>query len=171
MIPSDDSERAVSGGDMNSAVSVRPYLPADLDALVGIFLGAIREVAAKDYDAAQIAAWAQVDREKFAARCLGTLTWVAVIDRFAVGFSNLEPDGHLDMMYVHPAHQSRGTATALLAQVEKSARAQALPRIFTEASITARSFFERRGFQILTSQLVLSRGQTLMNFKMEKLLS
>lgn len=149
-------------------LSVRPYRPADLDALIDIFGGAIREVAAKDYDAAQIAVWAEVDRARFAARRLSRPTWVAVIDQMPVGFSDLEPEGHLDMMYVHPGHQGLGVATALLEQVETAARAGSLGRIFTEASITARPFFERRGFRLLTAQQVAHRGQVLTNFRMEK---
>ena len=155
---------------MSIALSVRPYHPTDLDALIGIFLGAIRDVASRDYSEAQIAAWAQVDREKFAARRLSRPTWVAVIDHLPVGFSDLEPNGHLDMMYVHPGRQGTGIATALLDCIEAAARAQALMRIFTEASITARPFFERRGFRILTSQRVALRGQALTNFQMEKFL-
>lgn len=149
-------------------LSVRPYRPGDLDGLIDIFGGAIRDVAAKDYDAAQIAVWAQVDRESFAARRLSRPTWVAVIDQMPVGFSDLEPNGHLDMMYVHPGHQGRGVATALLQQVETAARAGSLGRIFTDASITARPFFERRGFRILTAQQVAHSGQTLTNSRMEK---
>jgi len=67
----------------------------------------------------------------------------AVVDELPVGFTDLEPDGHLDMMFVHPAHQGAGVATALFNTVEAAARAQNLSRIFTEASITARSFSVR----------------------------
>lgn len=157
--------------DTSTSLSIRSYRPIDLNALIGIFLGAIHEIAARDYSPAQIAAWAQVDRERFAADRLSRPTWTATLDRLPVGFSDLEPDGHLDMMYVHPARQGRGTASALLEQVETVARAQALSRIFTEASITAKPFFERRGFRTIAAQQVGHRGQTLTNFRMEKFLS
>lgn len=81
------------------------------------------------------------------------------------------PDGHLDMMYVHPAHRGVGTATALLAEIEAAARTQGHSRIFTEASITARPFFERRGFRLVAAQDAKARGQTLTNFRMEKFLA
>ncbi|TWB55078.1 hypothetical protein FBZ98_103473 [Rhizobium sp. ERR 922] len=41
--------------------SVRPYEPDDAEATIDIFLRAIREVASKDYNPAQIAAWAKID--------------------------------------------------------------------------------------------------------------
>ncbi|MGK9232221.1 GNAT family N-acetyltransferase [Inquilinus limosus] len=151
-------------------LSIRSYRPGDLDALIAIFLGAIREVASKDYDADQIAAWAQANRDAWAARRSSRPTWVAEIDRTPVGFTDLEPDGHLDMMFVHPAHQGKGVATALLATAEVAAREQGLSRIFTEASITARAFFEAHGFQIVTPQLVEIRGSRLVNYWMEKVL-
>jgi putative acetyltransferase len=50
-----------------------------------------------------------------------------------VGFTDLQPDGCLDMMYVHPAHQGVGVATALLNKVEAAAGELGLSRIFTEA--------------------------------------
>jgi putative acetyltransferase len=146
------------------------YEPTDLDATIAIFLGAIRQVASKDYERAQIEAWAQVDRDLWGKRRLSRPSWVAVLDADVVGFTDLEPDGHLDMMYVHPDHQGIGIATALLATVEGAANAQNLSRIFTEASITARPFFERRGFSVLASQRVKIRGQTLTNFRMRKTL-
>jgi putative acetyltransferase len=55
--------------------------------------------------------------------------------------------------------------------VEAAARNQELPRIFTEASLTARPFFERRGFVVVAAQQVEKRGQTLANFRMEKTLA
>jgi putative acetyltransferase len=103
-------------------------------------------------------------------RRLDRPTWVAVLDRELVGFTDLEPDGHIDMMFVHPAHQGVGVATLLLATVEAAAIAQGVHRLFTEASLTARPFFEKRGFSILASQRVEKRGQFLINFRMEKTL-
>ncbi|MBY5766076.1 hypothetical protein HFO06_23700 [Rhizobium leguminosarum] len=40
---------------------------------------------------------------------------------------------------------------------------------WAEASQTARPFFERKGFRVITKQIVEKRGQTLENFLMEKL--
>jgi putative acetyltransferase len=156
--------------DADIALSIRPCRPTDLDAVIAIFLGAVRQVAARDYDQAQIDAWAQVDRERWDVRRRSRPTWIAEIGQSQAGFADLEPDGHLDMIFVHPSHQGVGVATALLQRVETAARAQDLPRIFTEASITARIFFERRGFRIVARQIVEIRGQKLTNFRMEKAL-
>ena len=149
-------------------ITIDAYQPTDLDAVIAIFQAAIREVASRDYTAAQVDAWAQVDRERWAAARSSRPTWIARTGITAIGFADLEPDGHLDMMFVHPAHQSVGVASALLNAVEASARAQNLSRLFTEASITARPFFEKRGFLVTAAQTVEKRGQHLRNYRMTK---
>jgi putative acetyltransferase len=150
--------------------TIRTYRPKDLDAVISIFLAAIRETAPRDYTPTEVDAWAQADRDRWASWRLSRPTWIAFIDQAPVGFTDLEPNGHLDMMFVHPAHQRIGIATALLNIVEAAARMQGLSRIFTEASVTARPFFEARGFSIISAQLVEKRGQWLRNYRMEKLL-
>ncbi|MBB5573044.1 putative acetyltransferase [Rhizobium paranaense] len=155
----------------DNMLTVRPYLPADADLTIDIFLRAIREVASKDYTQAQVDAWAKVeDREAWAKRRSSRPAWIAQYGNVSIGFADLVPDGLLDMMFVHPDYQGMGAASLLLATVEMEAKRQGLGRIFTEASLTARPFFERRGFSILRSQTVEKRGQTLENFRMEKFL-
>jgi len=155
----------------NIRPSIRRYRSADLDAVIEIYQRAIREVASKDYSPAQVEAWAQVDRDGFATRRLSRPTWVAVLGEERLGFTDLEPDGHLDMMFVHPAHQGIGVATLLCATVEAAATEQGIGRLFAEASLTARPFFERRGFSVIAAQQVEKRGQVLRNFRMEKSIS
>jgi putative acetyltransferase len=156
--------------DACSELAIRPYRPTELDAVIAIFLGSVRQIAARDYNEAQIDAWARVERDKWAVKRLSRPTWIALISQELVGFTDLEPDGHLDMMYVHAAHQRKGVATALLKRVEATAAELDLSRIFTEASVTARAFFASHGFHVVTPQVVQVRGQSLPNFLMEKLL-
>lgn len=153
-----------------SSIDLRRYVTADLDAVIEVFQRAIREVASKDYNPAQIAAWSTVDRNAWEPHRLTRPTWVAVDGARVAGFSDLEADGHLDMMFVHPEYQGIGVASLLLRQVEKAAIAQGLTRIFTEASHTARPFFEKRGFVVDAEQVVGKRGERMTNFRMHKLL-
>ncbi|MFK0163847.1 GNAT family N-acetyltransferase [Rhizobium sp. NPDC090279] len=151
--------------------SVKPYEPGDAQATIDIFLGAIREVASRDYSPAGIAAWAQVeDAEIWAQYRASRPTWLAMDGSKPIGFTDLKPDGCLDMLFVSPDYQGKGVASLLLATVERTAREQGFQRIFTEASLTARPFFERNGFAVVTAQQVEKRGQILSNFLMEKTL-
>ncbi|NTF41557.1 GNAT family N-acetyltransferase [Rhizobium rhizogenes] len=157
---------------MSEKLSIKAYVPDDARATIDIFLRAIREVASRDYSPEQIEAWAKVDdAEVWAQYRASRPTWLAMSGPVPVGFTDLKPDGCLDMMFVDPDHQGKGIASLLLATVEKAARDQGLRRIFTEASVTARPFFERRGFVVLAAQQVQKRGQTLANFRMEKMLT
>ncbi|EJB02469.1 putative acetyltransferase [Rhizobium leguminosarum bv. trifolii WSM597] len=155
---------------MDSRILIRPYAPSDSDATIDIFLRAIREVSSKDYSPAQIEAWAKVeDRGQWAERRRSRPAWIAEIDGEPVGFSDLTAEGCLDMMFVHPEFQGLGVASRLLKRVEEEARVLGFRRIYTEASRTARPFFERKGFRVITGQTVEKRGQSLENFLMEKL--
>lgn len=152
--------------------SIKPYDPGDTQATIDIFLRAIREVASKDYSQAQIAAWAKVDDvEDWARHRASRPTWLAMDRSTPVGFTDLKSDGCLDMMFVDPDYQGRGVASLLLVTVESAARKQGFQRIFTEASLTARPFFERKGFVAVAAQQVEKRGQRLANFLMEKILT
>jgi putative acetyltransferase len=149
---------------------IRPYAAADLDALIALFRDTVRTVARRDYSPEQLLAWApdEVDRGGWALRLAASSTWVAAHDDRAVGFISLAPDGHIDMLYVDAALQGRGTASALLERLERAAWAQGLGRLFTEASITARPFFARRGFHVIEAQTVARHGQQLTNFRMAR---
>jgi len=98
-------------------------------------------------------------------------TWVATYNGVPIGFSDLEPTGHLDMTFVHPRFQGLGVASLLLKTVEAAAHGQGLTFVTTEASLTACPFFQSRGFVVVAAQEVQKRGQTLRNFRMEKRLT
>jgi putative acetyltransferase len=87
-----------------------------------------------------------------------------------VGFAELEPDGHIDRFYVSADRHRCGVGRTLLDALVREANEQGLHRLFTEASITARPFFETRGFVVLAPQVVICRGVEFRNFRMERLL-
>jgi putative acetyltransferase len=155
-----------------SGIEVRRYRSDDLCALMDVRRSSIRGVASRDYTPAQIDAWVRNSQETGTqARRFGeTLTWVALQGGVLAGFVNLADGGYLDCLYVHADHQRRGVATALLTALETKARTQGLARIHSEVSITARPFFERIGFVVVTPQQVSVDGLTYDNFKMEKAL-
>ena len=151
----------------------RPYAAADLDALIALFRASVRSLAGADYTLGQVLAWApdEIDRDGWRVRLAASSTWVATSDGRVEGFISMEWDGHIDMLYVHPDLQSQGVASILLGRLEASAEARGLVRLVTEASITARPFFERRGFRVIAAQDVIRRGQALANFRMERRLA
>ncbi|MFG5120941.1 GNAT family N-acetyltransferase [Methylorubrum sp. POS3] len=145
-----------------------PYDPADLPAVADIFVRAIRETASADYDPAQIAAWSRFDPAAWIRQRAARTTWVARIEAVPAGFADLEPDGHLDHLYVHPGFVRRGVGRCLISALEAHAVTSGLSALYTEASLTARPFFEAVGFRILAEETVARSGQHFRRYRMRK---
>jgi putative acetyltransferase len=156
--------------DPTPHIKLRPYHASDGASLARLFRASVQTLAKEDYTTAQRLAWAPdaMDAEKFAKRCAAKETWIAEIEDRIAGFSDLEPDGHIDMLYVHPDFHRQGVARALLEHIEARARTLDLRRLYTEASITARPVFEAQGFRVIVPQLVTLRGESMTNYRMEK---
>jgi putative acetyltransferase len=155
------------------SITIRPYRPEDLSSLIALFRASVWNVARSDYTESQIRAWAPefIDAEQFAYRRTAKPTWVAKSERHIAGFSDVEPDGRIDMLYVNPDFQRRGVAHCLLAHIENAARGRCLDRLYTEASITARPTFQAQGFHVVAAQTVTVRGESMTNSRMEKRLA
>lgn len=151
------------------APGLRPYRPEDAPALLALFKDTIRRVNSRDYDPGQVAAWASddIDPSAWARRFEGRFVVVA---EGPSGFAELEPDGHIDRFYVAADHQRMGVGRAMLDALVAEARRRGLGRLHVEASITARPFFESRGFATLARQVVECRGAELTNYRMERVL-
>lgn len=153
-----------------SATTVRPYSPADAPTLLELFRSTIRRVNFRDYNAEQIAAWASddIDPRAWAARFENRYAIVAEIDGQQAGFTELEPDGHIDRFYVSADHQRLGVGKALLGNIVAEARQSGIERLFAEVSITARPFFTSQGFSVVAQQTVVARGVEFVNLRMER---
>jgi putative acetyltransferase len=152
------------------AVTIRPYRTNDVADLVTLFRASVRSIGRRDYTESQVHAWAPdlIDHDSFARRCAAKSTWIAECEHRIAGFSDIEPDGHIDMLYVEPDFQRRGVARALLGHIEKIAQTRGLERLYTEASITARPVFEAIGFHVIAAQTVTVRSESMTNYRMEK---
>ena len=151
-------------------IAVRRYVPNDLAGMIALFRDTVRRVNRRDYSQQQVMAWApdEIDARKWTHRLDNKAVWVADLDGAPVGFIDVARDGLIDMLYVHADHQGTGIASRLLRVVEASARSRGLLRLFTEASITARPFFEHRGFRVIAPQRVMRWAQEFVNYRMDK---
>ena len=149
---------------------IRYYEAGDAPEIVRLFFETVRSVNRANYSDEQLEAWAPgvPDPEEWHARMAGRRTLVAEEGGEVVGFAELEYDGRLDMLYVRKDAVGRGVGRRLYEAVEREARGQGLGWIFTEASITARPFFEQQGFRVVREQMVSRRGVSMSNFVMEK---
>ena len=148
-------------------MEIREYAEENCMELIRLFFDTVHTVNAADYTPAQLDAWApgDADEAKWNASFLGHRTLVAWQDGKIVGFADMDDSGYLDRLYVHRDYQRWGVATALCDALEKH-----LPdaEYTTHASITARPFFEKRGYLVLKEQQVRRGDVWLTNYVMKK---
>ena len=151
-------------------MEIRAYKPSDAPGISRLFYETVRSVNLADYSEEQVEAWAPrvPDPGEWHVRMAARRTLVAVEDGGVVGFAELEEDGHLDMLYVRRDAVGRGVGRRIYEAAEREAGELGLEAVSTEASLTARPFFERRGFHVMREQTVIRRGVGLTNFVMEK---
>ena len=149
---------------------LRTYDIRDTQQIVKLFYDTVHEVNIRDYTQAQVEAWAPADMdiERWTKSLSSKFTFVAEEGEKIAGFGELEPSGHIDRFYCHQDFQRQGVGRLILKQIESKAQELGINKLFTEASITARPFFESQGFIVVRKQEVERRGQKLINFAMEK---
>jgi putative acetyltransferase len=137
-----------------------------------LFNETIREVNICDYSTSQVKAWAPDDIyfRNWVEVCSSRFTYVADDEGVIAGFGELETNGHIDCFYCHKNYQRRGVGSQIYQAIEVKAFELSMNRLFTEASITAKPFFQRLGFSIVKEQEVTRRGETFINYAMEKFL-
>lgn len=149
---------------------IRPYIDNDAADLIALFTETVRRINIRDYTPEQIAVWApkEADHVAWKERFSRCMTLVAEDERGIAGFGQLEVNGHIDCFYVAHDRIGSGIGSMLLRAIEQRAHELGIGMLYTEASITARPFFARRGFRTVQEQSVVRKGIALKNFLMEK---
>lgn len=151
---------------------IRPFTPEDTAAVYQLFYDTVHSVNLQHYTPEEVEAWVPShtpDLQQWQERFLRQHTLLAEIDGHLAGFANLEVDGrNIDMVYTHKDFQGRGVATALVDRLEQEVVNNGRNRIELAASITARPFFEKRGYRLIRENEVHRHGVVLRNFIMVK---
>ncbi len=143
---------------------IREYQSSDCKELTKLFYNTVHTVNAKDYTEEQLDAWAtgQVDLNKWAQSLREHYSIVAVENEMLVSFGDIDESGYLDHLFVHADYQGKGIGTMICNRLEQAVSGN----IITHASITARPFFEKRGYRVVKEQQVERQGVFLTNFEM-----
>lgn len=146
---------------------IRKYETSDCKELVELFYNTVHYINAKDYTEEQLNVWAtkDMDLEKWDQSLLLHFSVVAVENEVIVGFGDIDKNGYLDRLFVHKDYQGKRIATAICNILEQTVTSG---KITTHASITAKQFFEKRGYKVMKKQLVNRQGILLTNYIMEK---
>lgn len=145
---------------------LRKYVSSDCVELTELFYNTVHQVNADDYTQAQLDVWAPVEADlvKWDMSLREHYSIVAVENGVITGFGDIDKTGYLDRLYVHKDHQRKGIASCICDELEKTAHGN----IIVHASITAKPFFEKRGYKVLREQQVERQGIFLTNYVMEK---
>ncbi len=145
---------------------IREYRPSDCREIAELFYNTVHTVNAADYTEEQLDAWAtgEVDLDAWDRSFREHHSLVALEGGTIVGFGDIDKTACLDRLYVHARHQREGIASAICDRLEEAVQGN----ISVHASITARPFFEKRGYRVIKEQKVERHGVLLTNFVMEK---
>lgn len=160
-------------------ISIRLFRPQDATQIAQLFHNTVRTINRQDYSLNQVKAWAPDDLyfRDWVKVCASRFTYVAENisgngdqkQGIIIGFAELEIDGHIDCFYVHKDYQSRGVGKSLYQAIESQALKLDCDRLYTEASITAKAFFQRQGFALEQEQQIEVRGEVFKNYRLSKL--
>ena len=148
-------------------MNIRQYKSSDLEQMARLFYDTVHAINIKDYTEQQVNVWAtgNINLKEWDSSFLRHLTYVAVENDMIIGFGDIDKTGYLDRLYVHKNFQGRGVATAICNCLENEIRTSS---ITVHASITAKPFFEKRGYRTIRHQEVKRQGVLLRNYIMIK---
>lgn len=154
---------------MNS-YSLRRATLEDLAEIQQLFVETIETICSKDYSKEQIMVWTSSieNQEKWQKMIVNQYFILAIETDKIVGFGSLENDDYLDVLYVHKDFQQKGIANFLYEILEKEAISKNATQLISDVSITAKPFFESKGFEVIQQQEVIRQNVSLINFKMIK---
>jgi len=159
------------------SVTVREMRSGDARRFLEIHHAAVRGIAARDYPAGVVEAWAPPITEQLIDRFLanrdGEVRLVAEIDGEPVGIGAIVVGAsELRACYVLPAAARRGVGSAIVSEIERIARDHRLDQLHLESSTTAEPFYAALGYRVESrGELLLSAGVLMAAVKMRKRLS
>lgn len=156
-----------------SEISLRLVKSSDLIALQNLFVDTVSSVCKEDYSPDQIKVWTDSvnNTPSWINKMASQYFVVAEIDNQMVGYSSLENNNYIDFLYVHKDYQGRGIANKLYAEIEAEAYKHKATMLNSDVSLTALTFFEKHGFEVLQRKTSKRGGVEIVNFKMRKQLS
>ncbi len=155
---------------MRNRINVRAYLVDDCTKIIELFKNTVHSINAKDYNKEQLNSWApaEIDCMVWNKSFLEHYSIVAEKNGIIVGFGDINNSAYFNRLYVHKDYQGQGIATKIADELENHVLEHDIKVITTHASITAKSFFENRGYKVIKEQTVECKGQFLTNFVMER---
>ncbi len=156
---------------MKANFIIRAALQSDAVELKNLFQNTVLAINRRDYSQAEVEDWASCgDDLSNIENMIKTHYFIVAVNQQSeiVGFSSITSQGYLHSMFVHKDFQGEGIATMLLNEIEQYAITAGIMRITSEVSLTARPFFEKKGYIVEEEQKRKANQLSLTNFWMAK---
>jgi len=152
-------------------INIEKYSEQKYIEVADLFHSAVHNIDSSVYNCQQKEAWASTppDYDFWFIRLNEKKPFLAMVGNRVAGFMELESDGHIDCAYTHPVFQREGVAGKLLDHLVAEAIQNNIARLYVEASLIARPFFESRGFSFVKENEIARKGVRLVNFTMVKI--
>ncbi len=151
-------------------MNVRKYLPGEEKYIWELYYETIHNINIDDYTNEQIEAWApsDLDESVWTNKIIEIDPYVVVIETKIVAYADLQENGYIDHFYCHHEHQRKGIGSFLFSFLEQLAVLRNINKLISDVSITAKPFFESKGFIVIKKQYLNMKGQFLENYIMAK---
>ncbi|NLM49931.1 MAG: GNAT family N-acetyltransferase [Clostridiaceae bacterium] len=151
-------------------MKVRRFKKEDLEEIISLFYDTVHTICKKDYSPKQLEAWApkHMDKAAFLNSLLKNYTLVCEADGKIIAFCDMAKDGFVNRLYTHKDYQGIGAASMLLDEMIKKAKNEGLGEISLESSITARTFYQKKGFKFVKYIRKEKDGAVFLNSLMVK---
>lgn len=153
---------------------LRPLGEKDILEMQALFSNTVLNINIKDYTEEEVKDWSSCGNDlEHWKELLSCNHYIGAFDEKnnMIGFSSMNEEGYLHSMFVHKDWQDKGVATQLLTEVERIARELQVSEITSEVSLTAKPFFEKKGYKTIKSQKCKANKLKLTNFVMRKTLN
>lgn len=152
---------------MKTDFTIRQAQQSDAVELKELFQNTVLVINRRDYSQAEVEDWASCgDDLSNIEEMIKTHYFIVAVNQQSqiVGFSSITSQGYLHSMFVHKDFQGEGIATMLLEEIERYAITAGITRITSEVSLTARPFFEKKGYVVEKEQKRKANQLSLTNF-------
>lgn len=159
---------------MDKDFIIRTAKLSDASEVKELFQDTVLNINKRDYSKAEVEDWASCGNDlSHIEEMIKTHYFIVAVNRQSqiVGFSSITQQSYLHSMFVHKDFQGQGIATLLLKEIERYATMNGIARITSEVSLTARPFFEKRGYIVTKEQKRKANQLSLTNFWMVKFLN
>lgn len=143
---------------------------SDLTEMQEMYIETIKWVCKNDYSPLEIDAWIYGlnNVERWLKVIHTQFVLLALINDKIVGYGTLKDGNYIDFLCVHKDLQRQGIADKIFNELEFEAKKENSEIITADVSITAKPFFEKKGFITKEQQKNIRLGVELINYKMEK---